>query len=802
MSIPVQAATSMFAPQPVRANNKPPFLEYQKRGRRSSSLDKNAYFEFFKRNNTPNVISDFLLGWSSAASVPHEEDENNVNWDNDNDQNDQNRDNDDNSEGYQDEQEPSPSVLDRPAHPLPPDATPQKEQQQQQIEKRRRSSGSTMDEAQDQAMRQLRRQRGDSVQIGIHINDLLDNDDVKQAVNALQEAVQAMNMTDLESGHDNNQVVHTYSTMLQTLCEQNMARVINQISGVDLKTNPDMIYGCIMWRMFTKVIEAGYTLQYDAYMAVTQFLMDNNQNVLALQALYSMPRGLWDIQAYKLAISLHLIQKPQQVQQAEWLLSEFGKPYLQVANPLAPTLLPPLKIETPLMKDVTEQDRYKLWMFYQSALSGTEWAKEKETYEEQRRNSNSKMRNINSSLWKDWALRRMSIETEEERIRHNKIDNDNAMIYTASSQKQFEYGWGIYVRMGETVDEFTPRVVMHLCWRAFSDTPLMSHVSLRSQWESRAWEVYARFMCSEHLHPDQPETPGFLCDLILITAFSPQKERYTKTQSVYQLLRRLELDALLRQDQVLTPVLCVLLIECQGAPASIMDMCHKAFEIWQVKTRLDARYRFLEKQQQQQHQHRHQPIVLYSLYWALLILCIKSGSVSDFVQVLQSLLLNSGVGLPTSLVMTIQTFHDRYLCKEGEQKCYFHEYLLRTVQYVDKQQHGVEDVYDNNDKSEEKQRELPHEEEMNAFGFVREAGKPWESVQPRRKSVVAEPIAYVDHALHQRSNIHETLAAYVAMAASIGAAKDEYLPMQPIYSNGTKAKSLIRHCFEVGSKKK
>ncbi|KAI8142268.1 hypothetical protein BJV82DRAFT_616151, partial [Fennellomyces sp. T-0311] len=487
-------------------------------------------------------------------------------------------------------------------------------------------------------MQEKFRERGDSVQIGQHINDLLHNEDVKQAVSILKEAVQAMDMTDLESGHGDPQVVRTYSTMLQTLCDLKVARIINQISKVDLMDNPDAIYKSIMWRMFTKVIEAGYTLEYEAYMAVTYFLMDHHLNDLAIQVLYAMPRPLWDAQAYKTGVSLHLIQSPKQVVEAEWLISAFGKLYIEVANPLSPTELPPIRIDTPLMKDVTEQDRYKLWMFYQSALNGSEWAEEKDQYEQRRRDSNSKMRNINSSLWKDWAMRRMSIETEEQRIERNKIDNDNAMIYTAATQKQYEYGWGIYVRMGSTVDEFTPRVVMHLCWLAFNDTPLMSHVSLRSEWEHRAWEVYARFMCSEYLHPDQPEMPGFLCDLILITAFSPERARYTKTLSVYKLLERLKLDRLLRQDQVLTPVLCVLLMECEGAPATIMDMCHKAFAIWHVKMQLDARYQC------------HEP-TLFSLYWALMVLCIKSGSVVDFAQVLKNLLMNSGTSLPTSLVV-------------------------------------------------------------------------------------------------------------------------------------------------------
>lgn len=67
MSIPVEAATVMFAPQPVRSSRT--ILEPEPRPRRRSSLNKNVYFEIFKRNSgTPSIFDEFLQGWSSPTS--------------------------------------------------------------------------------------------------------------------------------------------------------------------------------------------------------------------------------------------------------------------------------------------------------------------------------------------------------------------------------------------------------------------------------------------------------------------------------------------------------------------------------------------------------------------------------------------------------------------------------------------------------------------------------------------------------------------------------------------------------------
>lgn len=514
------------------------------------------------------------------------------------------------------------------------------------------------------------------------------------------------------------------------------------------------------------------------------FLMDNHQGSLALQALYAMPRPIWNMRVYKLAITLHLMQSPKQTQQAELLIAEFGKSYMEVANPLAPTDLPPMRIDLPLR--ATQQEKYKLWMYYQAALTETTWGRKKEEYEKWRHEVGRRQSMRRSSSIARWALGRLNLAGNEEDLEQtNKIDMDNTMIFTALTSKQFEYGWEIYCRMGDDVNEFTPRVVMHLCWRAFSETPMMTHLSRRAEWESRAWEVYGRFMCSEYLHPEQPETPGFLYDLMSITAFSAEKRervRYTKTISVYNLLQRLRLDNLLADDQIVAPVLCMFLLECKGAPATIVETCHKAFKVWQTK-------RQLESEQSES----------FSLYWALSVLCTRSGNKVDFIQVLEDILeildrhAESGeaITLPTSLLCPIQTFHDRYLRCGGHRdvdKCYFDDYIFRRVKYTNDDD-SKEESSNNNNKGVE----------MDAFGFVRALEiRDYDSsalVEPE-----PEPIAYVDHALHKRTNFQDALAINLAMAAATGALKDEKLEQRRVFITRDKAESLIHHCLDVVSK--
>ncbi|KAI8377824.1 uncharacterized protein BYT42DRAFT_645387 [Radiomyces spectabilis] len=625
------------------------------------------------------------------------------------------------------------------------------------------------------------RQRLNSIKIGDEINRLLEQDKVKRAVAVLEEAVTVMNMTDEESSNNPEQVAAVYSKIIRTLCEPPIFKIVSEISGVDIRDHA-MVQQSVLWRLFTKVIESGYVLEREAYRDVVTTLMDYGYNHLALQALYSIPRHEWDTDIYKLAITLHLIQTPKQIEEAEWIMSDYGKPFIEIGNPLAPSDLPPIRIDTPLMSKVSDEDKFNLWMYYQALLSETDWQQQKESYESARQDQERKARHDTPANLVDWARRRLSIQNvDEESGQAAKIDIDNTMIYISLRNSQYEYGWQVYENMKDAVNKFTPRVTMHLCWTAYHDTPL-AIITRRAEWESRAWELYARFMFSKYLMPNQPEMSGFLCDLLSINATSPENHsqiRYTKAMSVYQWIKRGQYDHLLSDEQICTPILCTLLHDCRGSPSTIIKLCQKAFEIWHTKQAIDSKHGGDTKES-------------FSVYWALLVLCLKSGDTNQFHEVLQALF-DEHRTLPTSLLAPIQRIHDRYLrCHyRGDQPhetaadepdiagatcCYFDGYLYRPIKYTDDRHHDVV--------------------EMDELGFVNKGSTKNSTLLKDTSSTASQPIEYFHHMLARRTNIHDANAARLAMAVSMGAAKDEDLIQKPLYCTPTKVTALIRHCLK------
>lgn len=466
--------------------------------------------------------------------------------------------------------------------------------------------------------------------------------------------------------------------------------------------------------------------------------------------MYALPRREWDTACYRTAVLLHLLQDPKQSQEAQGLLSDYGKPYLEIANPIAPNDLPPIRMEMPLMHEVTEQDQFQLWMFYQSALSASdeEWHNTKLAYEKLRKENMEALQHHEEEEGdgiKDWAMSQLQIETKKQQVDRISTDNDNTMIFVAVNNSQFEYGWQVYEAMGDAVNDATPCIVMHLCWVAFRQIPI-ADISRRTYWENRAWSVYSRFMCSEYLHPEENEAPGFLHDILSIAANSPEividkKARYTKAMSIYNLLVRLHFDKLLCDDRVLEPVLCTLLSECKGSPANIVMMSNKGFEIWNRKLEI-----------------AHSSVrTSYSMLWGLLVLALKSGQ-ADLDKVLVQLLEKDMNDVPSSLIAILQTLHDQTMC-DG---CYFFDYMFRRIEFTD--------------SSKETSAIL-----VDKFGFVYDGERSQ---------------GFLDQQPVWRTNINELQATSISMAVKMGVAKQEELVPKQMYYSTKKAKALVRHCLK------
>lgn len=615
-------------------------------------------------------------------------------------------------------------------------------------------TSSASEEKTIQRQRQIRRKS--SIQVGNEVmTELLEKDNVRNAIEILQQALAHLDMTQKDNG-ENTQAETTkiYSQIIRSLCEPTVSKIVDEM------TPSKDIYQSVLWRLFTKVVESGYVLETDAHLAVVSWLIDKGHVALALQAMYALPRKEWDTQCYRTAVLLHLMQDPKQIAEAQALLSDYGKPYLEIPNPTSPSDLPPLRIDMPLMKDVTEKDQLKLWMFFEATQSkdNNHWNREKAAYEAKRAEHLEQQKRNSTIDWTLENLKNLNIESEKEKVDHLSMENDNTMIYVATVNKQFEYGWQVYISMGEAVNDDTPCIVMHLCWVAFRQIPI-ADMSYRAEWEKRAWTVYARFMCSEHLHPDQSEAPTFIHDILSIATYSPEtttdkKARYTKAMSVYNLLVRLQFQKLLCDDRVLEPILCTLLYECKGTPTNIVNMCNKAFEIWDRKWDILIRLKL--------HTHTRSP---YSMIWGLVILCLKSGNEIDLQKVLYQLWskhLPHG-DIPSTLLAPIQAFHDKFLCGND---CYFHEYMFRRVEYTDDTTTTAKGI------------------DMTDFGFIPSSSSGDDEIE--REEEYSQTLSW-------RTNINEPQEPNIAMAVLMGAAKQEKLVQKQMYYSTKKAKAIIGH---------
>lgn len=101
--------------------------------------------------------------------------------------------------------------------------------------------------------------RKSSVEIGRKVmSELLKDDNVSNAIHILQQAMDHIQMVHTEK-EDKEDVSKIYSQIIQSLCDPNVAHIVDELSKANGK-EPD-IQESILWRLFTKVVESGYVLE-------------------------------------------------------------------------------------------------------------------------------------------------------------------------------------------------------------------------------------------------------------------------------------------------------------------------------------------------------------------------------------------------------------------------------------------------------------------------------------------------------------------------------------------------------------
>lgn len=619
--------------------------------------------------------------------------------------------------------------------------------------------------------------RTSSIEVGKHISDLLHAEEVQAAVHVLQEATKFLDMANVDQG-DAQTLAPMYSNILLSLCGPKVLELV-----MDVSSSRDIV-DTIIWKLFAKVVAAGYILDREVYVTLANLFVKYDHFDLAQQAIYSLPRQQWNTEVYKIAIMLHLLKEPKQVQEVESLLSDYGQPSIEVTNPISPTRLPPIHIETPLMKDVTDEDKKMLWLFYQTSLDNSDWGRAKDQYEihddERRERRNTKdaqarPRGRRMSLI-DWAIQGtenlMGQQNPDRCKKAEETQSDNAMIYTAICNQQYEYGWHIFDSMGDNVDRHTSRIVMRLCRCAFNAVPV-ANVSTKFQWEQRAWRVYSKFMLSEHFDPRLQETHAFLRDILFICANSTEREgkiRYTKATQVLKLLERQQLYQMTGDEYVMMPLFCILLEQCHGVPDTVVTQCERAFELW--KRMQDANM----------HMYKEVQPPSQSFCWMMLLFIQQSGSVSHFQVTMKYI---KDLPLSESLVAPIQYIHDKFLsCKIPDKThCYFSDYMYHDTAV------GPDAVAKDHDE---------HNIVINQMGFTEDnVGSEGSNSQGPR---YIDPIAHLKNAYKRNITISDHNAVHVAKFAALGPVPETILDYRTMHYSNRKAKALVRHCL-VASKK-
>ncbi|KAI9289352.1 hypothetical protein BC943DRAFT_356318 [Umbelopsis sp. AD052] len=617
--------------------------------------------------------------------------------------------------------------------------------------------------------------RANSLQVGNHVRNLLNAEEVQGAVHMLQEAAKHLDMSEI-GNEDPQELASTYSKILLTLCDQKILELVMDICKCD-----DII-DSIIWKLFSKVIAAGYTMDNEVYTTLANLFVQYNHVDLAQQAIYSLPRQQWDTEIYKIAITLHLLAQPRELLQIETLLSDYGEPSIEVLNPIAPTKLPPIRIDTPLMNDVTVDDKKVLFSFYQTALDSSGWGRAKEIYETDYAERQGRRQSIAAEQPMtrrkgviDWLIsgtEKMMIHSKDsEKNAIEEVQNDNSMLYIAICNLQYEYGWKLFESMGKNVDRHTGRMMMRLCRCAFNAAPV-TNVSNRFNWEQRAWRVYAVFMMSEYFDVQREESHAFLRDILFICANSTEREdniRYSKAMQILKLLRREKLYQMIGDEYVMMPIFCILLEQCHGVPDVVVTQCEAAFSLW--KEMQEANMNHLKEVQPPSQ----------SFCWMMLLFIFLSGKMANFRDVLVWM---QDMEPSESLVAPIQYLHDAFLnCKiPDDSRCYFSDYMYHDTTI------GTDAVAQEPDG---------HHISINEMGFKQGNIACYNE---REGPTYGDPIAHVKNAYKMRSTISDTNAVHVAKFAALGPLVEVLLEYRTMHYSSRKAKALIRHCFMASKK--
>lgn len=101
--------------------------------------------------------------------------------------------------------------------------------------------------------------RKSSIQVGNQVmTKLLQEDNVKSAIEILQQALNHLDMAQQEEAEDKYAISKIYSKIIKSLCDPTISKIVDEMTPGDRKSD---IHHSVLWRLFTKVVESGHVLQ-------------------------------------------------------------------------------------------------------------------------------------------------------------------------------------------------------------------------------------------------------------------------------------------------------------------------------------------------------------------------------------------------------------------------------------------------------------------------------------------------------------------------------------------------------------